>query len=137
MSNAPVSADVAAAELDPHEYRVVSVEPITDAQGHIEVVAAYRRDDSDRIDRHRFTFGYHYLGENRELSLGLGEWTSPSETVGALDMSVLKYVIAYFGHHRVPVDVSIPLREYEVNGFDADAELKIDSEAPRETGGDS
>ena len=134
MSDALDSTGETVDDPDRHGYRVVAVDPITDAQGHIEVRATYRHGgaNSDRTDRHWFKFGYNYLGDDRELSLGLGEWEPPSETVGALDMSVLKYVVAYFDHYGIPVDISIPLREHEAGGFEADAELQIESEAPVE-----
>jgi hypothetical protein len=82
--------------------------------------------NSEQIDTHWFSFSYHYLGDDRSLSLGLGEWNPPSETVGAGDMAMLRYVVAYFDHHGIPVDVSLPLRDYEIDEFGADAGIEID-----------
>lgn len=136
MSDALDAASAAVDDPDPdqHGYRVIAVDPIRDAQGNVEVRAVYRHGgaESDRIDRHWFEFGYHYLGDGRELSLGLGKWEPSSETVGALDLSVLEYVVAYFDHYGIPVDVSIPLREHEVSDFDADADLQIGPKASAE-----
>lgn len=130
MSEKIDGGDIPGDELDPHERRVVSVDPVTAARGNIEVVAVRRGGgvNSDQIERHWFKFGYHYLGDDRSLSLGLGEWNPPSETVGAGDMAMLKYVIAYFDRHGIPVDVSIPVRDYEIDEFDADATLEINSD---------
>lgn len=128
MSEAIDLGDAPGGELDRHERRVIAVEPIVGAHGNIEVVAVHR--DGEQIDRHRFKFGYHYLGDDRSLSLGLGEWIPPSETVGAGDMAILKYVVGYFDSHGIPVDVSVPLSEHEVDEFDADAALEISEQSP-------
>lgn len=132
MSEKVNVGDIPGGELDPCERRVITVDPITGARGDIEVVAVRRGGgvNSDQIDRHWFMFGYHYLGDDRALSLGLGEWNTPSKTVGAGDMAMLKYVVAYFDHHDIPVVVSIPLRDHEVNDFDADTTVEIDLDLP-------
>ena len=111
--------------LSEHEYRVVECDPITDAHGNIEVTAVYRHGGvySEQIDLHRFTFKYGYIGEDNSLSLGLSHWYTPSESVGALDLSVLRYVMAYFADSDISVSPSTPLRDSQTSDFDADAPI--------------
>ena len=114
-------------DLDTHERRVVSVEPIPDGPaGDIDVVAVYRNESASpgQIDRHEFTFGY-LASDTGKVSVGLGEWNPPSETVGAGDIAVLEYVAAYFEHHNIQADLSLPFREFIDGEFDADAELEM------------
>ena len=128
--------DVPMPDLEEGEHRIVAADPITGSRGDVEIVALYREYDGGEgeISTHRFSFMYHYLGDDGECEAGLNEWEPEGGTISAVDMTVLQYVKAYFEDYGIPVGVSIRFGERHTADFEQDAELLVKPEA---AGGDT